>query len=1182
MTKKIINFKEFNPFKENLKGQYLIEASAGTGKTFNIIIIYLRMLLGLHQKNTNIKPLNVDQILVVTFTDIAIQDLYKKIKNSIHFLRIGCIQQTSKYDVINNLLKEIKDYKNANILLLKAEKNIHNASIYTIHSFCQKILNLKNYEIDDFLFNTKIINNELLLQSKASIMFWKTYLYNLPKEIIKIILSYWKTPDDLLKTLLPFLSQLKLPVIKYPFKNRDIYVQFYKNKKYIQNIKKYWIKYKDNIIRIINNSNVNKHIYNKKFIKNWINIIDKWSLLETKNNFFPKELFRFSQKILINNTINKINIPQYILFQYIDYFINKIINLKYLIIIKAIKYIKKFVLQKKKSNNKISFNDLLDILNKSLNTKFGIQIIKDIRKLFPVILIDEFQDTDIQQYNILKKIYFNQKNHLMILIGDPKQAIYSFRGADVFTYLKASLEIKKCYTLIYNWRSSSTIINGINKLFSNRTYPFLFKNIVFNPIKYKSKKLNDHFIINDKIKSGITFWFIDKIMDINMYRKKISYICAYEICQLIILGKKGKAFLKKNDKKKNIDISDITVIVRNRFEAIILQKEFIKFNLPFIYLSNSNHIFEKEEAKELVFLLQTILRPNRRQEIINILSSALFNINLSFFDKKNKKNHIEKIINKFNKYKLIWEKYGILSMLEEIFIKDKLISKINILNQFMKEKIKNILRLGEIIQTSCFDIKDHKKIIKWLLQQIKYTNKNLLNQQIKLNNEINKIKIMTIHKSKGLQFPIVWLPFISSNIIDFINKDGILYHNRRSFKITLDFIKDEESKKLFLEETLSENLRLLYVSLTRSIFHCSIGITNLKFYNFKKLNSYISYTNALNFLLKKKNNISDTNFKKILYNLKDKNISIKIFNKIKKIKLDNNIYTKLKNKKLFTSPIKNFYFKNKIVSSFSKIKKQQDFNLNFLNINYQYNFLNLIKNNGKKTQYNFPVGKNMGIIIHNILEKLDFTKKISRIFIKKELIKKNINSSWHIMVTNWFNKILNIPIGKNKIILHKINNNEKKTEFNFYLSIKKSFSSIKYNDIISKYDIISSKLNKLNFTTISGFLSGIMDLVFLWEKKFYIIDYKSSWLGNNNEDYKIKNLEKDIYLNRYDIQYNFYALALHKYLKYRIKNYNYEKFFGGIIYLYIRGLDYKIKKHNGVWETKPSIKLINKLNKLFL
>ncbi|QJC35870.1 exodeoxyribonuclease V subunit beta [Enterobacteriaceae endosymbiont of Donacia sparganii] len=1180
MKKKIIKFKEFDPFKENLSGQYLIEASAGTGKTFTIIIIYLRLLLGLHQKKHNLIPLTVEQILVVTFTDIAIKDLCKRIKKSIHILRIGCLKKKSKYGIIDNFIKEIQDYETANNLLLKAELNMHNASIYTIHSFCQKILNFKNYEIYDFFSNKKIISDELILQKEASINFWKKYLYNLPKKIAKIIFLYWKSPDNLLNTLLPFLSQQYFPKIKYPIKNKNFDIQFYENLKYIKIIKKYWIKYQDNIINIINNSNINKHIYNKKFINNWINTINLWSLMDTQDNFYPKELMRFSQKVLISKTINNLKIPKYILFEYIDVFLKKIVNLKFLIIIKAIKYINQYITKKKKINNEISFNDLLKILNKGLNSKFGSKIAKDIRKLFPVILVDEFQDTDIQQYNIFKKIYINKTRNLVILIGDPKQAIYSFRGADIFTYLKASFEIKNRFTLKNNWRSSSTMVNSVNKLFSNRSYPFLFKNIIFHSIEYTNQKLKYNFIINNKIKPGITFWFIDKFIDINSYKKKIAYTCAYEICQLINLGGENKAFLQKNYKNRKISISDITILVRNRFEAIILQKEFIKFNLPSIYLSNSNHIFEKQEAKELVLLLKTILQPNKKQKIINLLSSTLFNINLSFFNNDKKNIYIEKIINKFVIYKLIWKKYGILNMLEKIFIKDSIFFKINIIDNFMEEKIKNILYLGELIQISCINIINLKQIIEWLLQQIIHTNKNLLNQQIKLNYNINKIKIMTIYKSKGLQFPIVWLPFISSNIIDFINKNGIIYHNRKNFKTIIDFEKDEESKKLFLEETLSENLRLLYVSLTRSIFHCSIGIANIKNYNYKKLNLYLSYFNALDFLLKKKNNISNIDFKKILNNFKNKDISIKIIKKKKHIKINNEYLKNKNNKLLFTSQIKNFFYKKKIISSYSQIKKQQNNNLKFFNINYQYKFLNFNKENIKKTQYNFPIGKYIGTTIHNILEKLDFTKIITRNFIKKELIKKNISSNWHIMLTNWFNNILKLPIGDNKIILSKINNKNKKTEFKFYLSIKKSFSAIKYNNIINKYDFISNKLPKLNFKTIQGFLSGIIDLIFLWNKKYYIIDYKSNWLGSNFKNYKKKYIENDIYLNRYDIQYQIYSLALHKYLKYRIKNYNYEKNFGGVIYLYIRGIDNK-QNENGIWEIKPTFQLINKLNKFF-
>ncbi|QJC38731.1 exodeoxyribonuclease V subunit beta [Enterobacteriaceae endosymbiont of Donacia fulgens] len=1180
MIKKLIKLKEFDPFKENLKGQYLIEASAGTGKTFTIIILYLRMLLGLHQKNCNVLPLTVEQILVVTFTDLATQNLRKRIKKSINILRKGCLEKKSKYDIINNFIKEIKDYKVANNLLLKAELNINNASIYTIHSFCQKILNFKNYEIYDFFSNKKIISDELTLQQEASINFWRKYFYKLPKKIARIVFFYWKSPFDLLNTISPFLLKKPFPKIKYLIKNKNFYIQFYKNLKYIKIIKKYWIKYKNNIFNIIINSNVNKHIYNKNLINKWINIINLWSITKSKDNFYPKELSKFSQKLLINNTINNIKIPKYILFKYIDIFLKKFNNLKFLIILKAIKYINQYVIKKKEKNNEISFNDLLIILNKGLNSPYGIKIAKDIKKLFPIILVDEFQDTDIQQYNILKKIYINKSNSIIILIGDPKQSIYSFRGADIFTYLKASFEIKKRYTLKNNWRSSSTMVNSINKIFSYRTYPFLFKNIIFYPIRYTNKKLNYNLIINKKIKPGITFWFINKIIDINSYKQKIAYTCAYEICQLIILGNKNQAFLQKNNKNQKIKISDITVLVRNRFEAYILQKEFIKFKLPSIYLSNSDNIFEKQEAKELILLLKTILQPNK-QKIINLLSSALFNVNLSFFIDNKEKNYISTIINKFINYKLLWEKYGILTMLETIFIKDAIFYKENFINNFIAKKIKNILYLGELIQTSCINIINYNQIIDWLSEQIIHTNKNLLNKQIKLYYNINKIKIMTIHKSKGLQFPIVWLPFISSNIIESINKDAIIYHDRKNFKLILDFKKDEESKKFFLEESLAENLRLLYVSLTRSIFHCSIGIANIKFFNLKKLNLYLKYFNSLDFLLKKKNNISNIELEKILNNLKNKDISIKIVKKKKLIKIDNKILKKKKKKLLFTQKINNFFFKNKTISNFSKIKKQQNINFNYLNINLKNIFSNLNKEKLKKTQYNFPHGKQIGIILHNILEKLDFTQIISRKFIKKELIKNNINFTWHIMLTNWFNNILKKPIGNENIILNKIENKNKKTEFKFYLSIKKSFSSTKYNNFISKYDLISCHLYKLKFKVIEGFLSGIIDLIFLWGKKYYIIDYKSTWLGNNYKNYKKKYIQNDICFNRYDIQYQIYSLALHKYLKYRINNYNYKKHFGGVIYLYIRGINNK-KNQNGIWITKPSLKLINKLNQLFV
>ncbi|QJC30142.1 exodeoxyribonuclease V subunit beta [Enterobacteriaceae endosymbiont of Plateumaris sericea] len=1176
MIKKIIKIKEFNPFTDDLNQEYLIEASAGTGKTFTIIIIYLRFLLGLYKKNETNIPLSVEEILVVTFTDVSTQDLCKRIKNSINILRIACIKGTSPYSIINKFLKKIKNLQEANLILLKAELNFHNATILTIHSFCQKILNLKNYEINGFVNNKKLINNEIYLQNNASVNFWRKYLYPLPKNIAQIVLQYWKTPSELINKLLPFLLKNKLPKLKYHFNNISLIKQFYKNIKYIKIFKKEWIKYNNDIINVIIKSDINKHIYNNRSIKFWIEYINQWVINNVEDNFIPEQLKRFSQKVLISKTINKKNFPKHILFKKIDIFLNKIISLKILIIIKAIKYIKFLVKKNKEKNEQISFNDLLLILNKSLsNCDTNKNLAQDIRKLYPVALIDEFQDTDIQQYDIFKKIYINQSNCTLILIGDPKQAIYSFRGADIFTYIKASLEIKNRYTLKNNWRSSKTMVNSVNKIFSNQTHPFFFKNIIFHPTSYVKQKLNYNFIINNIIQPGITFWFLPKETNLNLYKQKISYQCAYEICQWLILGQQKKIFFKKNKNHKNIiNISDIVVLVRNKYEANIIQKEFIKFNIPSIYLSNSNSVFETIEAKELVLLLQSILEPHQVKRLKNILASNLFNIDLSNFDYKKEKYFLEKIINQFIKYRNLWNKYGILLMLENIFLKKNILFKTNIINNTHKKKIQNILHIAELIEIEFIKIKDKKQIIIWLLKQITFPNNRSVDQQIRLENDSNQIRIITIHKAKGLQFPLVWIPFIASNFLDLINNEGIIYHDRKTLKTIIDFKKDDDSIKHALEELLSENLRLLYVSLTRSIFHCSIGIGIIK-NNKKKYQKYLPYQSAIEFLINNKNNVCYNNFKNSLYSLINQDIQIKILTKKKQIQYNPICSIKEEDKNKYFNELKINKYKTLLITSYSIIKN----NLNINNNIYQYKFLNSKKKYIKKTPHTFPTGKEIGIILHNIFEKLDFTQKISYSFIKKEFCNKEINPSWYILLIKWLTNILNHPLGMDNIILSKIENKNKKTELEFYLTIKNKLCIIEFNKIICQYDNISKKLPILN-NNIQGILKGFIDLVFLWNNKYYLIDYKSNWLGKDYAKYTKKYIEKNICLNRYDLQYQIYTLALHKYLSFRIKNYNYKEHFGSVLYLYIRGINNFKNNSNGIWEIKPSYKLIEKLDKL--
>ncbi|MDE5285800.1 MAG: exodeoxyribonuclease V subunit beta, partial [Buchnera aphidicola] len=126
------------------------------------------------------------------------------------------------------------------------------------------------------------------------------------------------------------------------------------------------------------------------------------------------------------------------------------------------------------------------------------------------------------------------------------------------------------------------------------------------------------------------------------------------------------------------------------------------------------------------------------------------------------------------------------------------------------------------------------------------------------------------------------------------------------------------------------------------------------------------------------------------------------------------------------------------------------------------------------------------------------------------------------------------------------------------------------------FDPISNLSPKIFFNDVTGILQGFIDLIFLWNKKYYILDYKSNWLGKDNKCYSINNIKKEIIQHRYDLQYQIYTLAIHQYLKSKLKKYTYQENFGGIFYLFLRGMNKK-NNNNSIFYTCPNYELVKKL-----
>lgn len=180
-----------DPLRLPLLGERLIEASAGTGKTFTIAALYLRLLLGLGGSAAFPRPLTVEELLVVTFTEAATAELRGRIRSNIHELRIACLRETTDNPLYARLLEEIDDKAQAAQWLLLAERQMDEAAVFTIHGFCQRMLNLNAFE-SGMLFEQQLIEDESLLRYQACADFWRRHCYPLPREIAQVVFETWK------------------------------------------------------------------------------------------------------------------------------------------------------------------------------------------------------------------------------------------------------------------------------------------------------------------------------------------------------------------------------------------------------------------------------------------------------------------------------------------------------------------------------------------------------------------------------------------------------------------------------------------------------------------------------------------------------------------------------------------------------------------------------------------------------------------------------------------------------------------------------------------------------------------------------------------------------------------------------------------------------------------------------
>ncbi|VTO26036.1 exonuclease V subunit beta [Klebsiella pneumoniae] len=815
--------ESLDPLRLPLIGERLIEASAGTGKTFTIAALYLRLLLGLGGEAAYPRAISVEELLVVTFTEAATEELRGRIRSNIHELRIACLRGESDNPLYSALLAEIADKDDAAKTLLLAERQMDEAAVFTIHGFCQRMLSLNAFE-SGMLFEQQLIEDESRLRYQACADFWRRHCYPLTRDIAAVIHDVWKGPRDLLKSLDRWLQgeapQLKSP----PAPNETLAERHQQIIARIDSLKQQWREQVGEIEGVLENSGLDRRKFNRGNQGKWMEKVNAWAQEETLSYQLPDALEKFAQSFLLERTKAGGEPPVHPLFSAVESLLASSLTLTDLVLARAMVEIRDAVAREKRRRGELGFDDMLSRLDEALRGDSGETLASAIRQRFPVAMIDEFQDTDPQQYRIFRRIWRRQPETALLLIGDPKQAIYAFRGADIFTYMKARGDVAAHYTLDTNWRSSPGMVGSVNRLFSLSDNPFMFHEIPFLPVKAAAKNKGLRFTVDAADVPAMNVWLMPgDTIGSGDYQTFMAQLCATQIRDWLSAGQQGRALLWRGETSRPVQASDITVLVRNRLEAAQVREALQTLGIPSVYLSNRDSVFETLEAQELLWLLQAVLAPERENTLRSALATSMFGLTALDIENLNQDEQAwDALVEEFSEYRQIWRQRGVMPMLRALMTARHIAENL-LATRGGERRLTDILHISELLQEAASQLESEHALVRWLAQHIAEPDSNAASQQMRLESDKHLVQIVTIHKSKGLEYPLVWLPFIAR----FRKQDQAFYHDRETFAAVLDLGQDEASLELAEAERLAEDLRLLYVALTRAVWHCSLGVAPL-------------------------------------------------------------------------------------------------------------------------------------------------------------------------------------------------------------------------------------------------------------------------------------------------------------------------------------------------------------------
>lgn len=1193
----------FDSLKIDPSGCNLIEASAGTGKTYAIASLYVRLVV----ENEQYKPEN---ILVVTFTEAATKELRDRIRKRLREARDAASGSvTSDPFLLELMSSEHPGWPGREAALARLDLALQSfdcAAISTIHGFCSRALQENAFESGS-LFDTELVTNQKELINQIVDDFWRFNFFAADAPLLPLAQAKKWSPETFAKFLK---GKLTNPVLKIVPECTPGEIDKIRSdcKKTYDSLCGLWITTRDEIEQILLNdpglSRSQKNYHLTEVIPELIEGMSTFVSTGTPFAFFDgcKKLTA-SYMNIDGNFIKKYGPPNNPFFMLWDELVALVDKMAITVYGDLITFAKKRLPERKAAMNVRFFDDLLADLHQALIGPSGTVLAERMRGKYRAALIDEFQDTDQIQFKIFSNV-FKEGSLPLFLIGDPKQAIYSFRGADIYAYLEArdGVPEKQRHTMALNWRSSGKLVEAVNHLFSlNKNHPLVIDGLSYPEVKVPeaASEQQKELHVGDRNPSPLQVWFFSreekekKYIPHNRSMPTIVSAVTEEIAGLLEDASEGKATIGTASSAKAVAPGDIAVIVRGHKQAKLIYDSLQMRGIPAVVRSDQS-VFQTPEASELRTVLNALSEPGHESRVRASLATSIMGIKAHeiahTFDADGEADW-EKRLDSFREYHDLWKKYGFMAMFRTFLdiegVRARFLSMPG-----GERSITNLLQCGELLHTEA--LASHlgvDALCTWFSEQVT-TPPEGEEHQIRLESDEKAVKILTIHVSKGLEFPIVFCPFLWGGVFD--SSDTVVAHE--GYELVADFGSDkfEEHRRAAMDESLAENVRLLYVAVTRAKYRCYVAWGRFRyaessalaylFHSPAKAPGSSSYEDLAGIM----ETISDSEMIEKIQSLVSEGCIDLVIGPVEEYAVD---YTRttIEADQFSCRTMKAAIESDWRVTSFSSLIDGHESSPEYPDHDSSDEPVQLRgeESTAKSSVFAFPKGADPGTFLHSVFEKVNFAENDAEK--RKELVVRLLKSSvydikYADMVCNMVTTVINSELSEG-IRLSGLQPGNWVQEMEFYFPLKsinsKSFARFfKTFGISSRVDL-GRVADSLNFQSVKGMLLGFIDLVFCHGGKYYIIDWKSNFLGLQLDNYSQDNLIREMERKLYPLQYLIYTVAVNRYLERRIPDYSYDTGFGGVYYLFLRGIDNALP-NNGIYFDRPDAALVKELSQCLI